>query len=136
VIDVAAIQTLLLTLASWLELWERDALAYLLEENRVLRQQVGGRRLRLIDRSPLIGRSSPTVTSTPTSGRDVGTPETLLGWRRQVPAKSTYAKQGTSSRVCSRKEPLLDPRQIAAELGVSVFAGRRGRTRPAGRRRQ
>jgi hypothetical protein len=49
VIDVSAIQMLLLTVTSWLGSREREVLAYLIEENRVLRQQLDGRRLRLTD---------------------------------------------------------------------------------------
>ena len=40
---------LLLVLTGWLERREREALAYLIEENRLLRRQLGGRRLRLTD---------------------------------------------------------------------------------------
>jgi hypothetical protein len=49
VIDVSAVQMLLLTVTSWLDRREREVLAYLIEENRVLRRQLGGRRLRLTD---------------------------------------------------------------------------------------
>ena len=48
-IDVSAFQMLLLTVTSWLDQREREVVAYLIEENRVLRRQVGGRRLRLTD---------------------------------------------------------------------------------------
>jgi hypothetical protein len=40
---------LLLVLTSWLERREREAIAYLIEENRLLRRQLGGRRLRFTD---------------------------------------------------------------------------------------
>ncbi len=46
-IDASALQTLLMVLTGRLERREREALAYLIEENRVLRRQLGGRRLRL-----------------------------------------------------------------------------------------
>jgi hypothetical protein len=49
VIEVSAFQMLLLTVTSWLDQREREVLAYLIEENRVLRRQLGGRRLRLTD---------------------------------------------------------------------------------------
>ena len=48
-IDVSAFQMLLLMVTSWLDQREREVLAYLMEENRVLRRQLGGRRLRLTD---------------------------------------------------------------------------------------
>ena len=41
-IDVSAFQMLLLTVTSWLDQREREVLAYLIEENRVLRRQLGG----------------------------------------------------------------------------------------------
>src|SRR5688572_4899200 len=40
---------LLLVLTGWLDRKEREALAYLIEENRVLRRQLRGRRLRLTE---------------------------------------------------------------------------------------
>ena len=49
-IDPAALQLLLLMLTGWLDRREREALAYLIEENRLLRRQLGGRRLRLTDK--------------------------------------------------------------------------------------
>ena len=38
-----------LVLTCWLERREREALAYLIEDNRVLRRQLGGWRLRVTD---------------------------------------------------------------------------------------
>jgi hypothetical protein len=40
---------LLVVLTSWLERCEREAIAYLIEENRLLRRQLGGRRPRFTD---------------------------------------------------------------------------------------
>jgi hypothetical protein len=40
---------LLLVLTGWLERRELVAIAYLIEENRFLRRQLGGRRLRFTD---------------------------------------------------------------------------------------
>ena len=39
-IDVSALRMLLLTVTSWLDRQEREILAYLIEENRVLRWQL------------------------------------------------------------------------------------------------
>ena len=46
---MSALQMWFAVLIGWLDRQERDALAYLMEENRVLRAQLGGRRLRLTD---------------------------------------------------------------------------------------
>jgi hypothetical protein len=51
VIDASALQMVLLVLTGWLERREREAVAYLIEENRLLRRQLGGRRLRLRERT-------------------------------------------------------------------------------------
>ena len=48
-IDPAALQMVLGVLTGWLERREREAIAYLIEENRLLRRQLGTRRLRLTD---------------------------------------------------------------------------------------
>jgi hypothetical protein len=49
VIDVTAVRLFLLVVTGWLDRRERDAIAYLVEENRLLHRQVGARRLRLTD---------------------------------------------------------------------------------------
>jgi hypothetical protein len=47
VIDPAALQIVLFVLTGWLDRRERKAVAYLIEENRLLRRQLGTRRLRV-----------------------------------------------------------------------------------------
>jgi hypothetical protein len=49
VIDMSALQMWFAVLIGWLDCQEPDALAYLIEENRILRTQLGGPRLRLTD---------------------------------------------------------------------------------------
>ena len=48
-IDPVALQMVLSVLTGWLDRREREAIAYLIEENRLLRRQLGGRRLHLTD---------------------------------------------------------------------------------------
>ena len=48
-IDISAFQLMLTVLTGWLHCQERDVLQYLLEENRLLRRQLRGRRLQLTD---------------------------------------------------------------------------------------
>src|SRR5258708_21099584 len=92
---------LLLALPGWWERRERDALAYLIEENRLLRRQLGGRRLRLSDddrrrlavRAFRVGRRALREIAT------VVTPDTLLRWHRQLVAhKWMYATPRSSRR--------------------------------------
>jgi hypothetical protein len=49
VIESAALQMVLRVMTGWLDRREREAVAYLIEENRLLRRQLGTRRLRLTD---------------------------------------------------------------------------------------
>jgi hypothetical protein len=60
VIDASALQ-LLMALTGWLARREREVVVYLIEENRCLRRQLGGRRLRLTDddRRRLAARADP-----------------------------------------------------------------------------
>ena len=92
---------LLLTVTSWLDRREREVLAYLIEENRVLRRQLDGRRLRLTDddrrklaaRAYRLGRQALREVAT------IVTPDTLLRWHRQLIARKwTYAKTGKTRR--------------------------------------
>ena len=93
-IDLSAVQLLLLVLTGWLDRREREALAYLIEENRLLRRQLGARRLRLTDEERRrlvicafrVGRRALREIAT------IVTPETLLRWHRQLVARKwTYA---------------------------------------------
>jgi hypothetical protein len=92
---------LLLVLTSWLERREREAFAYLIEENRLLRRQLGGRRLRFSDderrrlavRAHRLGRQALREIAT------IVTPDTLLRWHRQLVARKwTYATPRVSRR--------------------------------------
>ena len=92
---------LLLVLTSWLERREREAIAYLIEENRLLRRQLGGRRLRFTDderrrlavRAHRLGRQALRDIAT------IVTPDTLLRWHRQLVARKwTYATPRVSRR--------------------------------------
>src|SRR5215207_6421683 len=92
---------LLIAVTSWLDQREREVLAYLIEENRILRRQLGGWRLRLTDddrrtlaaRAYRLGRAALREVAT------IVTPDTLLRWHRQfIARKWTYAKHGTTRR--------------------------------------
>jgi hypothetical protein len=82
VIEFAALQMVHGVLTGWLDRREREAIAYLIEENRLLRRQLGGRRLRLTDddrrrlaaRAYRVGRAAPREIAT------IATLDTLLRW--------------------------------------------------------
>ncbi len=43
------LRSLLLAVSGWVSGHQQDVIAYLVEENRVLKEQLGGRRIRLTD---------------------------------------------------------------------------------------
>ena len=84
-----------MALAGWWNDQRQEALAYLIEENRILRAQLRGRRLRLTDedrrrlarRGKRLGRRVLSQVAT------IITPDTILRWHRQLIARKwTYAK--------------------------------------------
>ena len=86
-------QLLLATFAGWVNRHQAQAIDYLIEENRVLKEQLGGKRLRLTDDQRrrlaakgkalgrrLLGQVATTVT-----------PDTIMRWHRKlIAAKWTY----------------------------------------------
>lgn len=77
---------LLISLAGWLNQRQRDVIAYLEEQNHVLREQRGNKRLRLNDDQ----RRRLAVKAKKLGGRvlkelkTLVTPETLLAWHRKL----------------------------------------------------
>ena len=71
VLDATAVRLLFVTLATWLQQHDADAITYLLEENRALRAQIGRHPLRLNDdqRRRLAVLAPPAGTCSPTQPR-------------------------------------------------------------------
>jgi putative transposase len=100
-IDASALQMLLMVLTGWLERREREALAYLIEENRLLRRQLGGRRLRLTDddRRRLAARAFRVGRRALRDIATIVTADTLFRWHRPLVARKwTYATPRSSRR--------------------------------------
>ena len=111
------VQFLMLIFAGWVNRSQQDVIEYLQEENRVLREQLGGRRLlftdgqrrRLAAKAKAIGRKGLCEIST------LVTPDTLLRWYRRL-----IAKKYDGSRTRSPGRP-----KTAAEIeGLTVRMAR------------
>jgi hypothetical protein len=77
------LQTLIAMVAGWLQRHQQQVITSLLEENRVLKARLGGRRLRLTDteRRRLATLAQPTRPPTPQRGgnpRDARYPHALV----------------------------------------------------------
>ncbi len=80
---------LLVTLAGWINRQQLEVIEYLKEENRVLKDRLGGKRIRFTDkerrrlavRAKALGRQALHELET------LVTPNTLLGWHRRLVAK-------------------------------------------------
>lgn len=84
-------------MAGWLNRQQQSVIDYLLEENRVLKEQLNGRRLRLTDdqRRRLAVRAKVLVRSCLQEIATLVTPDTLLRWHRTlVGRKWTYPRKG------------------------------------------
>jgi len=84
--NALSLQFLMLTFAGWVNRQQQDVIEYLQEENRALRDQLGGKRLRFTDqqrrrlaaKAKQVGRRGLFQTETPV------TPDTLLRRHRQL----------------------------------------------------
>ena len=84
----------LAVVTGWLDRREREAVAYLMEENRILRRQLRGQRLQFTDhdRRRLAVRGHQVGRQVLRQIASVVTPDTILRWHRQlIVRKWTYA---------------------------------------------
>ena len=110
-----ALHVLVVTVAGWLNRHQEDLIDYLREENRVLREQMGGRALRLTDaqRRRLAVRREKLGRQVLTQIAGIVTPDTILRWYRQLIANK-YDGRGHRRR----GRPLTP--QTIAELVVRM----------------
>lgn len=88
-------QFLLLTIAGCVSRSQQDVIEYLKEENRVLREQHGGRRIRFTNeqRRRLAAKARTLGKEGLKEIADLVTPDTLLRWYRQLIAKKYDGSQ-------------------------------------------
>ena len=110
------LRALLLTVSGWVTREQQRAIDYLREENRVLKEQLGSKRLRLTDdqrrrlaaKGKLLGRRLLGQLAT------IVTPDTILRWhRRLIAAKWTYPQPAKS-----RKGVMLTIRRLVLRMAT------------------
>jgi hypothetical protein len=131
VTDLRALHVVLDVLTGWMDRREREAIADLIEENRLLRRQLGGRRLRLTDddRRRLAARACRVGRAVLREIATIATPDTLLRWHRLfIARKWTYAARP------GRRGVLLEIRELAScgwqwTIRHGATPGSKGRSR-------
>ena len=112
---------LLMSLAGWLNQYQRDMIDYLEGENRVLRGQPGSKRLRLNDAQ----RRRLAVKAKKLGGRvleelkTLVMPETLMAWHRKLIAGNMTAASGgglTNPQALPAQSPLMGCSTLPASL--------------------
>ena len=101
----------MVALASWINQQQRDVIDYLQEENRVLREQLGSRRLRFTnDQRIRLAAKAHAGRRVLEEMRSIVTPDTLLAWHRTLIARKYDGRQ--------RRGPGRPP--VAAEIRECV----------------
>jgi putative transposase len=113
--STSALQFLLFMFAGWVNRRQQDAIDYLKEENRVLREKLGGRRLRLNDdqRRKLAVKVNALGRKGLEEIAGIVTPDTILRWYRKLVGR----KYGGSKNRRPGRPPT--PKEIA-ELVVRI----------------
>jgi putative transposase len=87
--DLSPLRVLLVTLAGWVNHHQQHVIEYLVEENRVLKAQVKGRRLQLTDeqRRRLAAKGRRLGRRVLRQVATIVTPDTILRWHRRLIAR-------------------------------------------------
>jgi hypothetical protein len=99
--DFYPLQVLLVAFSGWVHREQQRTIEYLVEENRVLKEQLKGRRLRLTDdqRRRLAAKGKRLGRRLLNLVASIVTPDTIMRWhRRLIAAKWTFARQRTGRR--------------------------------------
>jgi putative transposase len=83
---LSPLRLLLVTLAGWVNRRQQEVIEYLMEENRVLQEQLGGRRVRLNDgqRRRLAARGQRLGRGLLRQVATIVTRDTILRWHRRL----------------------------------------------------
>ena len=130
-----ALHFLLLVFAGWVNRKQQDQIDYLREENRVLLEQLRGKRLRLTDdqrrRLAVKGKALGRQNLKDLAG--IATPDTILAWyRRLVVKKYDGSKNRSPGRPCTSREIVDLVVMMARENPRAGYTALRNRLRNLG----
>jgi hypothetical protein len=131
----------LIAVAGWMNQQQQDAIDYLREENRILREQVGGRRLLLNDdqRRRLAGKAKRLGRKMLAAVATIVTPETLLAWHRKLIAQkydeSSRRRPGFPRTPGKIEALVVKMARRESGLGVPAHLGSTVESRPSNRSR-
>src|SRR5436853_806557 len=116
----------LIAVAGWMNQHQLQIIDYLREENRVLREQLGGRRVRFNDdqRRRLAAKAKGLGRRLLAEVATIVTPETLLAWHRRLIANKY---DGTAQRRPGRPRTAVDTEQPVVRLAAENRARRHRR---------
>jgi putative transposase len=110
------LQLLLAMLVGWLQRHQQQVITYLQAENRILKAQVGGRRLRLTDteRRRLAALAYPLGRQRLQEVATIATPDTLLRWYHRLIAQKFDGSQ--QRRPCGRPRIAEEVEQLIVRM--------------------
>jgi hypothetical protein len=125
------LQVLIAMLARWIQRHQQQVITYLIEENRLLKAQLGNRRLRLTDtaRRRLAALAHPLGRQRLKAVATIVTPDTLMRWYKQLIAQkfdgSKKRRQRGRPRVAEEVEQLV-VRMAEERTPPGVFVASKG----------
>src|SRR4051812_23694161 len=107
----------LIAVAGWMNQHQLQMIEYLREENRVLREQLGGRRLRFNDdqRRRLAAKAQGLGRKLLAEVASIVTPETLLAWHRKLIAQKY---DGSAQRSPGRPRTAVELESLVVHLAA------------------
>jgi hypothetical protein len=109
------ISFIVISIAGWMNQHQQHVIDYLIEENRVLREQIDDRRMRFNDdqRRRLAVRAKKLGRKLLARVASIVTPETLLGWHRKLIAQKY---DGSSFRMSGRRRTAAEIAQLVVRM--------------------
>ena len=111
----SALQFVILMVTGWVTRRQQNAIDYLVEENRILREKLGKGRIRLSDaqrrRLAIRGRALGRKELAKIAG--IVTPDTILRWHRQLVARKY---DGTSKRKVGRPKTDIEVEKLVVDM--------------------